>query len=195
MIRRKLLKPRKVVWIMRDFINDIHGLTYTDILIPSGLTVKEMVEYLRSAEEIELPSRVKMVYLKEEGFGVLTSEKEEQEFHFFYNLEQLHCKGSRQFSQDIFSRCPMTRGFASITLTILHELGHMNAQQEFEGYDRETAIKELEKNFPKETINFEYFKLPDEKAATDWAIEWLSHPENRKKAKAFEKKFFDCFSK
>ena len=43
------------------------------------------------------------------------------------------------------------------------------------------------------TINFEYFKLPDEKAATDWAIEWLSHPENRRKAKEFEKKFFACF--
>jgi hypothetical protein len=122
-------------------------------------------------------------------------EKDHPEFSFYYNLEELYSKGHKQFAQDFFSRCPAGRGFASITITILHELGHMNTQQKFEGYNRMEAIENLEKNFPNETINFEYFKLPDEKAATDWAIEWLSHPENRKKAKAFEKRFFECFRK
>lgn len=198
MIKRELLKPRKVIWVMRDFINEIHGLTYTDCIIPAMVseneTIEEFMERLHNAEEIEVPSQVKMTYRKK-GFAVCTIEKNDPEFHFFYNLDELYSKGSKQFAQDFFARCPMGRGFASVTIAILHEIGHMNAQQSFEGYNRVEAIKELEKNFPRETINFEYFKLPDEKAATDWAIEWLSHPENRRKAKEFEKKFFACFKK
>ena len=198
MIKRELLKPRKVIWVMRDFINEIHGLTYTECIVPAmtseNETIEEFMERLHNAEEIEIPSRVKMTY-REKGFAVCTIEKDDSEFHFFYNLDELYSKGHKQFAQDFFARCPMGRGFASITITILHEIGHMNAQQSFEGYNRIEAIKELIKNFPRETINFEYFKLPDEKAATDWAIEWLSHPENRRKAKEFEKKFFACFKK
>ena len=198
MIKRELLKPRKVIWVMRDFINEIHGLTYTDCIIPAKAseneTIEEFMERLHNAEEIEVPVQVKMVYRKK-GFAVCFDDKGETEFRMFYNLEELWCKGHKQFAQDFFARCPMGRGFASVTIAILHEIGHMNAQQSFEGYNRVEAIKELEKNFPLETINFEYFKLPDEKAATDWAIEWLSHPENRRKAKEFEKKFFACFKK
>lgn len=196
MIKRELLKPRKVIWVMRDFINEIHGLTYMDVRLPyvENESTDEWFERFRNAITEEIPSRVKMTY-REKGFAVCTIEKDEPEFHFFYNLDELYSKGSKQFAQDFFARCPMGRGFASVTITILHEIGHMNAQQKFEGYNRIEAIRELEKNFPRETINFEYFKLPDEKAATDWAIEWLSHPENRKKAKEFEKKFFACFKK
>lgn len=196
MIKRELLKPRKVIWVMRDFINEIHGLTYMDVRLPhiENESTDEWFERFCNATEEEIPSRVKMTY-REKGFAVCTIEKDEPEFHFFYNLDELYSKGSKQFAQDFFARCPMGRGFASVTITILHEIGHMNAQQKFEGYNRIKAIRELEKNFPRETINFEYFKLPDEKAATDWAIEWLSHPENRRKAKEFEKKFFACFKK
>lgn len=196
MIKRELIKPRKVVWVMRDFINDIHGLTYLDLRIPyvENETTDEWFERFCNAVEEEFPSRVKMVQSKR-GFAVCPEEKDEEEFTMFYNIESLWSRGHRQFAQNFFSRCPMSRGFASVTISILHEIGHMNAQQEFEGYDREQAIIDLRENFPRATINFEYFKLPDEKAATDWAIEWLSHPENRRKAKEFEKKFFDCFKK
>ena len=79
-------------------------------------------------------------------------------------------------------------------IILLHELGHFTAQQKFEGYDRGKALAELREKFPPAIINFEYFKLPDEKAATGWAINWLSDPEHRKIAKAFEKKFFACFA-
>ena len=198
MIKRELLKPRKVIWVMRDFINEIHGLTYTACIVPAMVnedeTIDEFMERLHNAEEIEVPAQVKMIYRKK-GFAVCLDDKDEEEFRMFYNLESLWSRGHKQFAQDFFARCPMGRGFASVTIAILHEIGHMNAQQDFNGYNRIEAIEELEKNFPRETINFEYFKLPDEKAATDWAIEWLSHPENRRKAKEFEKKFFACFKK
>ena len=194
MVKRELLKPRKVVWVMRDFINEIHGLTYINVSLPyiKGESLDEWFERFSNAVEEEIPSQVKMTY-REDGFAVCITEKDDPEFHFFYNLDELYSRGHKQFAQDFFSRCPMGRGFASITITILHEIGHMNAQQNFEGYNRIEAIRELKNNFPRETINFEYFKLPDEKAATDWAIEWLSHPENRRKAKKKEKKFFACF--
>lgn len=196
MVKRELLKPRKVIWVMRDFINEIHGLTYMDVSLPyiKGESLDEWFERFSNAVEEEIPSQVKMTY-REDGFAVCPIEKDDPEFHFFYNLDKLYSRGHKQFAQDFFARCPMGRGFASITITILHEIGHMNAQQDFEGYNRIEAIRELKNNFPRETINFEYFKLPDEKAATDWAIEWLSRPENRRKAKEFEKKFFACFTK
>ena len=196
MVKRELLKPRKVIWVMRDFINEIHGLTYTDVSLPyiKGESLDEWFERFSNAVEEEIPSQVKMTY-REDGFAVCPIEKDDPEFHFFYNLDELYSRGHKQFAQDFFARCPMGRGFASITITILHEIGHMNAQQDFEGYNRIEAIRKLKNNFPRETINFEYFKLPDEKAATDWAIEWLNHPENRRKAKEFEKKFFACFTK
>ena len=68
MIKRELLKPRKVIWVMRDFINEIHGLTYTDCIIPAMVseneTIEEFMERLHNAEEIEVPSQVKMTYRK-----------------------------------------------------------------------------------------------------------------------------------
>ena len=194
MVKRELLKPRKVIWVMRDFINEIYGLTYMNVSLPyiKDESLDEWFERFSNAVEEEIPSQVKMTY-REDGFAVCIAEKDDPEFHFFYNLDELYSRGHKQFAQDFFARCSMGRGFASITITILHEIGHMNAQQDFEGYNRIEAIRELKNNFSRETINFEYFKLPDEKSATDWAIEWLSHPENRRKAKEFEKKFFACF--
>lgn len=147
MVKRQLIKPRKVVWVMRDFINEIHHLTYTQCFVSpmrEDESIDEFFERFKNMEEREMPSKVKMVY-REKGFAVWPNDIGEAEFHLFYNIEELWCKGSKQFSQDFFSRCPAGRGFASVTLTILHELGHLHAQQEFEGYNRFEAIKNLEK--------------------------------------------------
>ena len=144
MVKRELLKPRKVIWVMRDFINEIHGLTYTDVSLPyiKGESLDEWFERFSNAVEEEIPSQVKMTY-REDGFAVCIAEKDDPEFHFFYNLDELYSRGHKQFAQDFFARCPMGRGFASITITILHEIGHMNAQQVFEGDISIEAIREL----------------------------------------------------
>lgn len=194
MKKRKLVHPRKVVWAMRDFINEIHELTYTALTVSpmDGESVDDfMKRWHNDLQESEEKARVKLI--KENGFCAYRGDQGEKFFRIGYNFDELWCKETRQFAQDFFSRCPMGRGFASVTLAILHELGHFHSQQYFEGYNRELALEELSKNFAPQFINFEYFKLPDEKSATDWAIEWLSHPENRKIAKRFEKKFFECF--
>lgn len=200
MKKRKLIKPRKVVWVMRDFVNAVNSVTYTEWVIPAAgktdETTEEFLARLHSAQEIEcLAEIVLQKSPQDRGFAICVNDIGEPTISMWYDIEELWCRGSSQFAQDFYSRCPMGRGFATITLTLLHELGHIHSQQEFDGYDRPTAILDLREQYPKETINFEYFKLPDETAATDWAIEWLADAENRKMAKAFEKEFFKCFAK
>ena len=111
-------------------------------------------------------------------------------FVMLYNFNQL---------SDLtdFRRCwtpayPALRGFATITLTLLHEIGHVmtaDAVKEYSNEQREKDIAAIEQSEEWE----EYYFLPDERAATEWAIEWLKNSENRKIAKKFEKEFFECF--
>jgi hypothetical protein len=116
----------------------------------------------------------------------------EETFEIRYNLEELTSKGHTQFRKDFEKRCPMARGFSDITISLLHELGHHACgDNEYEDYNREEELKFIEQ-LPKEMINLFYFLLPDEMDATNWAIEWLQKPNNRKIAKQFEKKFFNC---
>ena len=85
----------------------------------------------------------------------------------------------KMFRADFVKRCPMAQGFANVTLSILHELGHH--------FNRETVIcadKLVGDNMK------EHLTLPHEVIATDWAINWLQNKENRKTVKKFEKIFF-----
>jgi len=85
------------------------------------------------------------------------------------------------------------QGFSHVTLSLLHELGHLETFDDVpEGYDRLDAllaIKAASKDDDK-IANLMYYSLPDEWLATQWAIDWLSEEENRKRAKQFEKEFF-----
>ncbi len=112
-----------------------------------------------------------------------------------YGFEDLQDDSQKQFRKDFVSRCKIAKGFADITLDILHEIGHFATEEVSRSYDRRQAILKLYRDFPQAVINFKYFGLPDEKAATDWAIDWLSISDHRKIAKDFEKKFFSCFEK
>ena len=87
-------------------------------------------------------------------------------------------EGDRAFRRDIITRCPMTRGFANVTLSILHEIGHH--------FTRETYIFS---DVNEDDYN-SHFDLPYEIVATDWAIAWLQDPIHRKQAKAFEHAYF-----
>ncbi len=170
MIKRKLIHPRKVVWVMQDFVNEVSPLTYNN-----EPRVCEMIKFRGfCAFDVEFP------------YG--------KKFVIGYNVKELWGTGIAQFSNNFFSRYPAARGFATVTLVLLHELGHFASQQKIENYDRQKELDKIHK-LPIMEQNPAYFKLPDEKNATDWAIEWLSYPENRKIAKAFEKKFFACFEK
>lgn len=202
MKKRKLIHPRKMKWAMEEFCNEVSTLTYTVVSVPSRGEM-DFDEYWKKIlakedqwQEEEMPVEIKVV--KDNKSCAYTYDHQNVDdsvAKIGFNLEGEWSRESRQFAQDFYSRCPMGRGFATVTLTLLHELGHFHAEQEFDGYDRFEELKRIRKNFPCIQRNFEYFKLPDEAAATNWAIEWLSYPENRKLAKRFEKKFFACFAK
>jgi len=91
-------------------------------------------------------------------------------------------EGDKAFRKDFTKRCPAGQGFANVTLSILHEIGHFFNKEVFYAQDME--------EYSKITEYEEYFSLPCEKVATDWAINWLQDKEHRKVAKAFEKVFF-----
>ena len=90
-------------------------------------------------------------------------------------------EGDRLFRKDFVARCPLARGFADVTLSILHELGHHFNREEYLECDPE----EYENAYDEE-----HFKLPCEMVATNWAIKWLQDAQHRKMAKHFEKQYF-----
>lgn len=95
-----------------------------------------------------------------------------------HNLNQNEIE-DKMFRADFVKRCPMAQGFANVTLSILHELGHH--------FNREAVIcadKLVGDNMK------EHLKLPHEVIATDWAINWLQNKENRRTIKKFEKIYF-----
>lgn len=89
----------------------------------------------------------------------------------------------KAFRKDFVERCPLARGFSSITLTLLHECGHWATRSIID-------IVEYEKWHVRAESQEEYMKIPWEHLATEWAICWLHSPANRKVAKAFEREYF-----
>lgn len=168
MEKLKCIHPRKAKRFMREFADRAIWDTPTDLVKTVFIKGKYFAAFLYD-------------YYPD---GVAT---------ISYSFENIQNDGQKQFRQDFTSRCKAAKGFADITICILHEVGHFAVEEVTRNYNRCEKIRELQWTIPQATINFEYFKLPDEKAATDWAINWLSIPENRKIAKQFEKKFFSCF--
>lgn len=90
-------------------------------------------------------------------------------------------QADKEFRINFVSRCPLAQGFANITISILHEIGHYMNPCEFLSSDPKEYA---------EATGFDHFKLPCEVVATDWAIEWLQSKTNRKMAKEFERLYF-----
>lgn len=86
------------------------------------------------------------------------------------------------FRKDFIRRCKSAQGFANVTLSILHEVGHWMTRYDID-WDEYFAEQE-------NVYGLDYFNLKAERVATDWAIAWLSDPENRRVAKAFEVEYF-----
>ena len=89
----------------------------------------------------------------------------------------------KAFRKDFTDRCPMAKGFSSITITLLHECGHWATRSIMD-------IVEYEKMHSQVCSQEEYMQIPWEHLATEWAICWLYSPINRKIAKMFERFYF-----
>ena len=97
-----------------------------------------------------------------------------------YDLDK-NDDGDKLFRFDFVVRCPLARGFANVTLSLLHEIGHH--------FNRESYITTDSDQYDA-SVDYWHFMLPCEMDATDWAIEWLQDPEHRRVAKQFERDFF-----
>ena len=193
---RTIIHPRKMVKAMNTFVNKAHQNTYTACRIPAQTdpneTVEQFLERFRNAEEIECPAIYKVI--KSDSFKAYCGDEGNDTLRIGYCIKELSGYGNKQFRKDFENRCPMAKGFADVTIALLHELGHFASEQEIEGYNRDEELKFID-TLPIGMRNLLYFLLPDEVNATNWAIEWLNNADNRKIAKDFEKKFFACFSK
>ena len=112
-----IVKPRKIVWVMRDFINAVSDLEYI---------LEADFDGEKYSNTIKAKRTVKLVEGKHFSTFVCDPLWKDFEEHFviFYNIDDLHNYTMKDFRKDFVSRCPMGRGFANITLTLLHELGH-----------------------------------------------------------------------
>lgn len=102
--------------------------------------------------------------------------------------------GGKYFRKDFIKRYASAKGFSDVTIALLHEIGHVMTKgdlpKNYSRYNEYNKINEIENKVER---CFAYFKMLDETLATNWAIKWLENAENRKIAKAFEKKFWACF--
>ena len=181
MKEKKCLHPRKVQKIMQEFLNVASDLAYYD-------------------EDDEVYYKTFIQLHKSDCFqaDVADTIENDEVQNIYYNLSELFAKSSKIYRKFWTEKYPMLKGFSDITISLLHELGHIETNDRirpsFSIDEREATIDSWDnKTLSYKALNHLYFMLPDEKAATEWAVQWLSKSKNRKIAKKFEKKFFALF--
>lgn len=214
MKKKVCIHPRRAVNAMKEFLTTACPDVYEALVYPSENEhpmpsskdfndAFEWLEALHNYEEkygqvIKLPITPKMYKMKEKNFCVHPSdvfEDGDDTVRFGYNYELLFDQsyyGVLIVFQDMEERGKHMRGFSRITKCLLHELGHLATYEEVHEQFSEEEIDRMHKD--NYLGNYGYIRLPDEYAATQWAIDWLKDPEHRKIAKAFEKKFWACFA-
>lgn len=92
--------------------------------------------------------------------------------------------GGCSFYENFVSRYPKAKALRLFTLSILHEVGHLETEWEMEDdlEERNTI-----------TDDEDYFNLFNEYIATEWAGEWVN--DNLEKAIALDEKFYDAIHK
>lgn len=194
----KFKHPRIALKVMRNFINDamdekVMFLADEGIEVNwETLTIKKVRE-----ERWEYPE---LILKKTKQFCAYDNSEDETIIKIGYNFSYYYERNP--FYINFIQRYKPARGFAKITLTLLHELGHIETLSQLpHDYDRAETISEIKRKAKEEGLNIwdtnmkYYFPLLDETLATEWAIKWLQNPENRKIAKKFEKEFFACVKK
>lgn len=175
--KSKCAHPRKCVKLMREFISDASDLT-------------DEVEIGDDVLEIQRPVSLKKGH---DGFRAYIGA---DDVKIEYDFKSMSDIGAKEFYRNMVMRDPSLRGFSMVTLSLLHELGHHETADDVPfGYDREKARNKMYKwsGEDERILNMMYFSLPDEWLATQWAIDWLSDEENRKRAKRFERDFFKAW--
>ena len=196
----RCIHPRTMVNEMRKFVLQACDLEF------EAFTVDYFQHWIEDhnyqAEPTYFPCDVK---IKRTGhFQAFINEFEEDDDSIVvigYNFKELPYVRD-YFTTNFRNRCTLAKGFAGVTLALLHELGHFETNIEchdnYPDWDRTVADKNIREKYAAtnnlKAANDEYFTWPDENLATEWAMHWLQDAEHRKIAKDFEKKFFACFT-
>lgn len=199
--------PRKIYTIMKNFVNEnvtlMRDIDYTPIP-PAGLTAEEWFEQVLNTEPVIETEKVLFhVHKGNKCAAWDTDEFDTPICNITMCPEELTSGGAEAIFRNACSRSATLKGFAKITFALLHEVGHFMVAEEMQGV--ESTIERPEdiisyafdhsnnwKEFHDVYQSFHY-NQPEEKAATDWAINFLSDPNNRKITKAFEKEFFKAW--
>lgn len=102
-----------------------------------------------------------------------------------WKYHDLYPEETKTFLDDFYARCPIGKDFSIITLTILHEVGHIKTWSNVNWWE-DGLFRQLCDD------QSEYIQLDAEYKATQWAINWLSDPSNQKIAHNFAHIFFSC---
>jgi len=127
-------------------------------------------------------------------FGI-SSASLSDEYAYYYEDEKVTFKLTQEVEDEWFNEFVRERfGYAceySFVLSLLHEIGHHKANDEIEGaiLDFCTAEKErIEDEMQganaerSKVLEWQYFNLPDEIMATQWAVDYAkSHPRKVKR--------------
>lgn len=213
MKERKCLRPRKLNSVMKKFMNDACDLTYNRGSVPMDKAWQtEDGEWHWNEEDVvwDTPKKeIRLVKVNDATCAIINpyeSVHDSAVGEIWYDIKMMF--GPQLFCQYWREAFPFLKGFADVTLILLHELGHWetidDARINFPIEARRKAMDELREMYSiildgelfvdEEGLNKEYFELPDEAAASMWGITWLMDAEHRKTAKAFEKEFFACFA-
>lgn len=178
-MKKTVVKKREAVNTMREFVNNASSLTYCCGTKKSHITMKKDTNFsalvYNSEINNDLPNHT-----------------------IYYNFDELKTKPISYFRTSWSAVDSILKGFSDVTIVLLHELGHLHTQDDVlaSGYTiekRKAEWEEISKTIKNtKEANQHYYLMTDEMIATLWAIEWLHNTENRKMAKAFEKKFFAC---
>lgn len=196
----KCAHPRICQRLMAEFLQDATSLTYEVDTRP--LTITDDFKLVFGEGEVFTVSRtVKMKRINNVNFCAFVDEDDDEIMEFGYNYKCLADNQHDNFNRIFYLKNRSFMGFSSLTLTLLHELGHFETADKVpNGYCREVAVKAIHKactdkkgNKDYEKANLMYFSLPDEWLATQWAADWLSDKENRQRAKRFERDFFKAW--
>lgn len=203
------INTRKASAVMRTFLNqasDLYTKGYHYPIEAIKFDEDGNVIYKDETQRTPITRKTKIHLTKKNHFCALVPHDNVRcdsilNLIIHYNFENLFDDGTKIFRAYWTHKCPMLKGFSDVTLALLHELGHLETIDELHenGYSKfermETLLYISDSGKGNTTLqNFMYFNMTDEKAATYWAIEWLSDPEHRKLAKKFEKQFFACFA-
>ena len=140
----------------------------------------------------------KEIDLSEGVFGFCTNleNKDKSKIIIEYDYADLNDGAqSKEFCRFFHEKDKVTKGFSELTLSLLHELGHNETVSLVpKKYSREKSLRKIKKQTSDFVeLNRLYFNLTDELMATEWAITWLRSKNNRKRAKKFERDFFNAW--